>query len=157
MNTKIALVLASSFLSLTIVSAMEMATGTGMMKDTMMNNEMKKNMMTTDTSMMNDHGDMKEGTKMMPEVMMYDKVMSTSKKEDISKLQMTLVEKGYLTMPRGVAYGHYGALTKTAYKKYKSGTLMKSESKMETTDHMMVKTMKMDATSSMMKDSHMMQ
>jgi hypothetical protein len=40
---------------------------------------------------------------------------------------MMLVEKGYLMMPKHAAYGHYGSLTKAAYKKYKSGTMMKTD------------------------------
>jgi hypothetical protein len=41
-----------------------------------------------------------------------------SKGADVSALQQILVNGGYLTMPVGVAYGYFGALTKSAVIKY---------------------------------------
>lgn len=66
-----------------------------------------------------------------------------SSKEDITKLQMMLVEKGFLVMPRGAAYGYYGNKTKTAQAKHKKMSTMMDAGKMKTDS------MKKD---SMMKD-----
>lgn len=41
-----------------------------------------------------------------------------SKGVDVTGLQTWLVAKGYLTMPKGVAYGYFGGLTKAALQKY---------------------------------------
>jgi predicted transcriptional regulator len=93
------------------VSAMEMsATSSSMMKDKMMDDHMmgSTTMMKKDDTMMKDS---------MSD--MYEKVSNISKKEDIKKVQMMLVEKGYLKMPKGVSYGYYGKLTTAAFKNYK--------------------------------------
>lgn len=67
---------------------------------------------------------------MMPDTSMYEMVSKTSKKGDISKLQMMLTEKGYLVMPHGVAYGYYGNLTTKAFAKYKKASMMTKDNSM---------------------------
>jgi hypothetical protein len=120
MNRKLVTGILFSLTSLSLAYAMDMT------KDMTSNDMMKKDATGTmmikegTTSMM--HNAMQEG------MVNYDSGMMTSKKEDISKLQMMLVDKGFLTMPKGVSYGYYGPRTKMAYKKYKSSMMMKSES-----------------------------
>lgn len=43
-----------------------------------------------------------------------------SEGEDVNKLQTSLVAKGFLKMPKGVAYGYFGKLTKEALAKYQA-------------------------------------
>lgn len=120
MKTKIITGLFVSFLALNLASAMEMRQETTMSPTGAM-------MIKDDSKMM---ADTKKDAMMMKKEMtsnsMYTNVSMMSKKEDISNLQMMLVEKGYLMMPKGVSYGYYGNLTKMAYKKYKNGTMMKA-------------------------------
>ncbi len=59
--------------------------------------------------------------------MMYDTISMSSSNEDVTKVQMMLVEKGYLVMPHGASYGYYGPLTTKAYAKYKNATMMKAD------------------------------
>ena len=87
----------------------------GMASSSMMKDDMK----TSGVMMKNDT--------MSNDSTMYEMVMPTSKKTDITKLQMMLVEKGYLMMPQGVSYGYYGNLTKKAYAKYKKMSMMKKD------------------------------
>jgi uncharacterized surface protein with fasciclin (FAS1) repeats len=87
--------------------AMDMkATGTMMKKD-----EMVKAVMSADVD--------------------YAKITSHSTKAEITKLQKMLVEKGHLKMPKGVAYGRYGKLTKAAVAKHagmmKGATMAKKD------------------------------
>ena len=96
--------------------------------------------MTAKDSMM-DKTMMKNDMAKTKDMNMYDSVMPSSKKADITKLQMMLVEKGYLMMPKGVSYGYYGALTKAAFKKFSpSAMMMKTDNgaaMMNATDSMM--------------------
>ncbi|MDO8499582.1 MAG: sortase [bacterium] len=45
---------------------------------------------------------------------------------DVSTLQTALEQKGLLTMPRGVAKGYFGVLTRTAVAKYQTSVALKS-------------------------------
>ena len=132
--------IASGIISLPFVSAVEMndQMGAPMKKETMM---MKDDMKKADTMM--DDG-MKKSAMASDSMMMYEKITPVSSKEDITKIQMMLVEKGHLVMPEGVAYGYYGKRTKAAYAKHKKMSMMKDAGMMKTD------TMKKD--SMMMKD-----
>jgi hypothetical protein len=103
-----------SLSSLSFLQAMEMTEGN------MINRE------ATGTMMMQESASAKMGRTMQDGVLGENSVMATSKKSDIIKLQMILVTKGYLIMPKGVSYGYYGPRTKMAYNKYKVGMMMKS-------------------------------
>ncbi len=116
---------ASSILSLSLASAMEMMDAT--------NTSMKDTMKNKDTMMDKMDNTMKKSVTTSDDMMMYEKINPMSSKEDITKIQMMLVEKGHLVMPKGVAYGYYGKLTKAAYAKYKKTSMtMKGDSMMKT-------------------------
>ena len=129
---------AISILSVSFTSAMEMngQVDASMKKETMMKDDMKKG----DTMM--DEG-MKKGDMKSSDMTMYEKITPTSSQEDITKIQMMLVEKGHLVMPEGVAYGYYGKRTKAAYAKYKKTSMMKDGTMMKT-DTMKKETMMKD-------------
>ena len=125
----------SSIVTLSFVSAMDMNSQTDMQikidtikKDTMVSDSMKKTDSMMIDSMKNSETmmdtSMKKNTMIANDMMMLEKVTPMSRREDISKLQMMLVEKGHLVMPEGVAYGYYGRLTKAAYTKYKKMSMM---------------------------------
>lgn len=128
---KIGTLLTGIITSFSFVSAMDMT-------DTSTSSMMKDDMKKSSTTM---HADIAEGT--MGNTGMYDTITSSSKKADIVKLQMMLVEKGHLTMPKGVAYGYYGMLTKKAVMKYKSVTI-KMKDDIKKSDSMMNNDMKKD-------------
>lgn len=94
------------------VSAMEMMT------DTMAKDKMVKDTMSDSKMMFNDE--------------MYMKVTNKSKKEDVKILQMMLVEKGYLKMPKMASYGYFGNLTTKALMKYKDAKMMMKDDMMST-------------------------
>jgi 5-bromo-4-chloroindolyl phosphate hydrolysis protein len=94
---------------------------------------MKDDMMKTGAVIM----DKKIDDKMMKKEMMmedtdYMMIKSNSGRTEVTKLQKMLAEKGYLKMPKGVAYGYYGKLTKAAFTKYSDSKMM-----MKATDTMM--------------------
>lgn len=152
--TKIASLCAGAVLSVTSLSAMEMMDkGTS----SMMKDDMKKSGVMMHDTMMKDDS-MKKSATVASDMMMLEKVTAFSSKEDIAKVQMMLVEKGYLVMPEGVAYGYYGKRTKAAFTKYKKMSMMmkdgmKKDAMMKDTmmkkDTMMNDGMKKDT---MMKD-----
>lgn len=95
---------------------------------------------------------MKQDTSMMKDTMsMYENTTPMSSKDTIAKLQMMLVKGGHLVMPRGVAYGYYGPLTKAAFMKYKKSMMMTG------TNTMMQKneSMTMQSSSTMNNDTMM--
>ncbi len=137
--------------------AMEMsATGTTMVSatGTMMKDD---HMMATGTKMM-EHMDKKmdkmvekmEDKKMLTEAEAL-KINSLSGKAKIEALQLMLIEKGYLKVPKGTKLGFYGAMTKKAHLKMK-GMMMKMDAKMMKDDKMMHedKMMGTSSTSTMM-------
>lgn len=127
MNTKITTALLVSVLSLTSLSAMEMATSGGIMiKDKMTDDGtmMKKEMMKKD-----DMKTMKDDSMMKKDFMMKDKKMmkgmtpqsnagNGSRGEHVTALQDFLIEKGFLVLPEGVTKGYFGMATKKALMKY---------------------------------------
>ena len=128
--TKIASLCAGAVLSVTSLSAMEMMDhGTS----SMMKDDMKKSSVMIHDTMMKDDST-KKSAMVVSDMMMLEKVTSMSSKEDITKVQMMLVEKGHLVMPEGVAYGYYGKRTKAAFTKYKKmGMMMKDNGMMHDT------------------------
>lgn len=119
MNTKIITISALVISSLYLVSAMEM--------HDMATTSMKKNMIPATV----DHTSMNKEMAASPEVFMYNNVTMTSSKEDIVKLQMMLVEGGYLIMPKNTAYGFYGPRTKKAFAMFKKSSMVKDSSMMK--------------------------
>lgn len=83
--------------------------------------------MTTGTMMKDD---MMKNAAVMMDNTDYMMIKSNSGRTEVTKLQKMLVEKGYLKMPRGVAYGHYGKLTKAAFMKYSDAKMMMKEEAM---------------------------
>ncbi len=63
---------------------------------------------------------------------MYMMVTNKSKREDVKMLQIMLVEKGYLKMPKMVSYGYFGNLTTKALMKYKEAKMMMKGDMMST-------------------------
>jgi hypothetical protein len=111
-----------SLTSLSFVSAMDTMPNDAMMKKDTMGTVTQVNAMAdTMPEKMSNKTTMTSG-----DTSVYTTIMPSSKKEDISKLQMMLVNKGYLSMPYGVSYGYYGMRTKAAFKKYMSMSMMKS-------------------------------
>lgn len=116
-----------------------------MMKKENTDTAMKVDMMKVDTmkaGVMKKDSMLDKATMAQSDTTMYTKVSSSSKKEDITKLQRMLVEKGYLSMPKDVSYGYYGMRTKVAFKKYISASMMMKDVKnadttMKATDTMM--------------------
>jgi hypothetical protein len=92
-------------------------------------------MMATDTMMKDKMVD----TKMMFNDEMYMAITNKSKRDDVTKLQMMLVEKGYLKMPKMASYGYFGPLTSKAMMKYKDAKMMMKDDKMMSTGTMMKK------------------
>ncbi len=144
---KIITTLGAAALAITLTSAMEMTPTTTMMRDEMKKDTMASVTMMKDDKMMDKKMDdkMKMTEEAMKMEMMYESTNSKSKKADIEKLQMMLIEKGYLKMPKGSTKGYYGNLTKKAVMKYKAAKMMmKDEMKKDTM-----------ASGTMMKDDKM--
>lgn len=122
MNTKkITTTILASLLSLSSLSAMEMATTTG---DVIMQEKMG---MKEESGMMKK--DMAKDNMMKKEVMMTDKKMmkgmtpqsnagNGSRGEHVTALQDFLIEKGFLVLPEGATKGYFGMATKKALMKY---------------------------------------
>lgn len=122
MNTKkITTTILVSLLSLSSLSAMEMATTTG---DVIMQEKMG---MKDESGMMKK--DMAKDNMMKKEVMMTDKKMmkgmtpqsnagNGSRGEHVTALQDFLIEKGFLVLPEGATKGYFGMATKKALMKY---------------------------------------
>lgn len=99
-----------SLLVTTSVSAMLPASSST--KDAMMKKEMMSDGDMTKKDMMT------EGEKMMKMSAPTVNVSMGGRGENVVMLQKYLVEKGFLTLPAGVAYGYFGSLTKKAVMMY---------------------------------------
>ena len=102
----------------------------------MMKDDMKKGDSMVHTTMVQDDT-VKKSAMVATDMMMLEKVTSMSSKENITKVQMMLVEKGYLVMPEGVAYGYYGKRTKAAFATYKKMSMMMKDGGMMKKDEAM--------------------
>jgi hypothetical protein len=124
---KLATVAALAVTSVTMAFAMDMMgdASSSMIKDSMM----EKNQMDSGMMKVNPSSAMKENSMVADDMSM---VTMSSAKSSITKLQMMLVDKGYLIMPHGVLYGYYGPLTRAAYGKYKNATMTKKDTGMMT-------------------------
>lgn len=123
--TKIGSLVLATTLTIPSLFAMEMMdhSTSSMMKDDMKKGEM---MVTTHDEMA------KKSSMVAADMAMLEKVSPTSSKEEVTKIQMMLAEKGYLSMPKGAAYGYYGKRTKAAHMKYKKMSMMKDSDMMKT-------------------------
>ena len=141
---KIITTLGAAAIAISLTSAMEMTSTTSMItKDMIATTTMMKDDKMMDIKMMDKKmddkmmdGKMKMTEEAMKIEMMYESTNSKSKKADIEKLQMMLIEKGYLKMPKGSTKGYYGNLTKKAVMKYKAAKMMMKD-EMKKDDKMM--------------------
>ena len=139
-------------------SAFAMETGTAMQGDSMMKH---------------DGAMMKSDTLMKGDSMMSSGAMMGSSGTDVVSLQTVLEDKGYLMIPKGVARGYFGALTKVALMKLQASynvpetgsvdqltnliiTIEQLKKKLAELTAMKGKTMMKDDAMMMKKDDHMM-
>lgn len=128
---KIITTLGLALTTIALTSAMDMSAST-----TMMHGDMMKDKIIATGTMLHIESKMM----MTPEMIAQDKMIMSvtikSKINEIKKVQMILIEKGYLKTPNGKANGVYGSMTKKAIMKYKESKMtMKKE--MSATDTMM--------------------